>query len=118
MMRYVIDNGDGTSRVEEDDTPAPVPASLSRAQFFIMLAASGLATPAEALAGARTGAIPPALEPLFAALPEPAQTTARILFATANEFERRHPLMTAAVAAGLITDAALDDHFRAGATAT
>jgi hypothetical protein len=102
------------------EPPSPVapavPRSISRQQFFRMLARTPFATPAEALDAARTGSIPPALEPMFAALPEPQQTDARIMWATAVDFYRSDPLFALAVSMETITDAQLDQWFTEAAT--
>jgi hypothetical protein len=52
------------------------------------------------VAAAATGVVPAALEPLFVALPEPAQTDARVTFAAFQMAYRLDP-MTAMIAAAV-----------------
>jgi len=89
--------------------PEPVPqpgpeeiradlAPLTRRQVFIALHRLGLITAPEAVAAAATGAVPVALESLFASLPEPGQTDARVTFAAFQMAYRLDP-MTAMIAA-------------------
>lgn len=82
-----------------DDIRAAIPP-LTRRQVFIALHRLGLITAAEAVAAAATGAVPAVLEPMFAALPEPGQTDARVTFAAFQMAYRLDPLtaMVAAVA--------------------
>jgi hypothetical protein len=78
---------------------------LTRRQVFIALHRLGLFSADEAIAAAATGVVPAALEPTFAALPEPDQTDARVTFAAFQMAYRRDP-MTAMIAraAGLSED--------------
>lgn len=71
---------------------------LTRRQVFIALHRLGLITADEAVSAAATGTVPAALEPLFAALPEPDQTDARVTFAAFQMAYRLDP-MTAMIAA-------------------
>jgi hypothetical protein len=63
-----------------EDPRAAIPP-LTRRQVFIALHRLGLISATEAVAAAATGTVPAALEPMFAALPEPDQTDARVTFA-------------------------------------
>ena len=76
---------------------------LTRRQVFIALHRLGLITAPEAVAAAATGAVPAVLEPLFAALPEPDQTDARVTFAAFQMAYRLDAMttMVAAAAAGM-----------------
>ena len=76
--------------VPEDPQAAILP--LTRRQLFIALHRLGLITAEEAVAAAATGAVPAALEPTFAALPEPDQTDARVTFAAFQLAYRLDPL--------------------------
>ena len=82
-----------------DDVRAAIPP-LTRRQVFIALHRLGLITASEAVAAAATGVVPAALEPLFVALPEPAQTDARVTFAAFQMAYRLDP-MTAMIAAAV-----------------
>lgn len=96
--------------------PAPINEPvLTRAQFFRMLARSGIVTPPEAAQSARTGVMPPAIAALVEGLGEQEKADAEILWATATYFVRSNPLFAAAVAAGVVTDTELDDMFAVGA---
>lgn len=93
---------------------APVPAAISRRQCAAELFARGYVPGAEAVAMSATGAPPAAIEAVFAALPEPEQTHARIDFA-ATEYRRenqRVPEIVAVFEPGA-TPAVVDDFFRA-----
>lgn len=83
-------------------------APLTRRQLFLALYGQGHLTGPEALAAAATGAVPGALEPAFAALPEPDQTEARIAFATFREARRLDPLITMIARAAGLSDAEID----------
>lgn len=90
-----------------EDPRAAIPP-LTRRQVFIALHRLGLITAAEAVAGAATGVLPEALEPMFAALPEPDQTDARVTFAAFQMAYRRDPLTAMIAAAAGMTDEQLD----------
>ena len=89
---------------EPEDLQAAIPP-LTRRQVFIALHRLGLFSAEEAIAAAATGVVPAALEPTFAALPEPDQTDARVTFAAFQMAYRTDP-MTAMIAraAGLSED--------------
>ncbi|WP_103336560.1 hypothetical protein [Pseudotabrizicola formosa] len=99
--------------------PAPVPAPspddiraaippLTRRQVFIALHRLGMITAAEAIAAAATGVVPAALEALFAALPEPDQTDARVTFAAFQMAYRLDPMTAMIAAAADKSDAEID----------
>jgi hypothetical protein len=90
-----------------EDPRAAIPP-LTRRQLFIALHRLGLITAAEAVAAAATGAVPAALEPTFAALPEPDQTDARVTFAAFQMAYRLDPLTAMIAAAAGKTEAELD----------
>ncbi len=92
-----------------------VPASISRRQLLLAMAGAGLITDAEALAAATTGAVPAAIDAVFAQLPAAEALAARITWATMGVAERDHALITALIAAGLATSAEVDALFVAGA---
>lgn len=98
-----------------DDVAGPTPedlraliAPLTRRQVFIALHRLGLITAAEAVAAASTGAVPAALEPVFAALPEPDQTDARVTFAAFQMAYRLDPMTAMIAAASGMTDLQID----------
>jgi hypothetical protein len=90
-----------------EDIRAAIPP-LTRRQVFIALHRLGLITAAEAVAAAATGVVPAALEPLFAALPEPDQTDARVTFAAFQMAYRLDPLTAMIAASAGMTDDQLD----------
>ena len=87
-----------------EDMRAAIPP-LTRRQVFIALHRLDLISASEAVAAAATGVVPAALEPLFAALPEPDQTDARVTFAAFQMAYRLDP-MTAMIAASANLSAA------------
>lgn len=101
---------------EPPPPPPPPPITmLTRSQFFRMLARSGIVTPEEAVSSSQTGVMPPAIEAIITGLSPLDQADARILFATASVFEKANPLFAASLAAGIVTEAQLDEFFTAGA---
>lgn len=90
-----------------EDPRAAIPP-LTRRQLFIALHRLGLITAEEAVAAAATGAVPAALEPTFAALPEPEQTDARVTFAAFQLAYRLDPLTAMIAAAAGKTEEELD----------
>lgn len=90
-----------------EDPRAAIPP-LTRRQLFIALHRLGLITAEEAVAAAATGAVPAALEPTFAALPEPDQTDARVTFAAFQLAYRLDPLTAMIAAAAGKTEEELD----------
>lgn len=98
------------------EPPAPaVPASISRRQLLLALAGAGLISPEEALAAATAGAVPAAIDQVFAQLPAPEALAARITWATMTVAERTHPLVMSLIGSGLATEAQVDALFIAGA---
>jgi hypothetical protein len=97
------------------NAPPPVPSAISRRQFLIALMQAGLITDAEALAAARTGEVPIAIDAMFARFPPEQALDARITWATMTVVERRHSLLDAMVQLGLVTDAGFDALFRQAA---
>ena len=92
---------------EPEDPRAAIPP-LTRRQVFIALHRLGLITATEAVAAAATGAVPAALEPVFAALPEPEQTDARVTFAAFQMAYRLDPMTAMIAAAAGMTDDQID----------
>ena len=95
--------------------PVPGPAEiralippLTRRQVFIALHRLGLITAAEAVAAAATGAVPSALETVFASLPEPSQTDARVTFAAFQMAYRLDPMTAMIAAAAGMTEEQID----------
>lgn len=90
-----------------EDPRAAIPP-LTRRQLFIALHRLGLITAEEAVAAAATGAVPAALEPTFAALPEPDQTDARVTFAAFQMAYRLDPLTAMIAAVAGMTEPEID----------
>lgn len=81
---------------------------LTRRQLLLGLAAEGLITGEEALAAAQSGAVPAAVEAIFAGLPAPEQLAARITWAAMSQAERGNTLVGLMASAHGISPAALD----------
>lgn len=90
-----------------EDPRAAIPP-LTRRQLFIALHRLGLISAAEAVAAAATGTVPVALEPMFAALPEPDQTDARVTFAAFQMAYRLDPMTAMIASAAGMTEAQID----------
>jgi hypothetical protein len=114
--RYVWRAGALVRLLDPPPPPAPVPSSITRRQLILGLLAAGWITPAEAEAAATGGAPPAALDAVLANLTEADALEARITWATMSVAERFHPLLVAIVAAGIATDAQVDNLFRASVT--
>jgi hypothetical protein len=97
------------------NAPPLVPAAISRRQLLIVLAQAKLITEAEALAAAKTGEVPAAIDAVFGALPKEQALAARITWATMTVVERNHPLIQAVINANLATAEQVDALFRAAA---
>ncbi len=100
-----------TPPVEPEPTPEEIRAGLaplSRRQVFIALHRLGLITAPEAVAAAATGVVPDALEPLFATLPEPGQTDARVTFAAFQMAYRLDPMTAMIAAAAGLSETEID----------
>jgi hypothetical protein len=81
---------------------------LTRRQVFIALHRLGMITAYEAVAAAATGEVPSALAPMFAALPEPDQTDARVTFAAFQMAFRLDPMTAMIAAAAGLSDTEID----------
>lgn len=92
---------------EPEDPRAAIPP-LTRRQVFIALHRLGLITATEAVAAAATGTVPAALEPVFAALPEPEQTDARVTFAAFQMAYRLDPMTAMIASASGMTEEQID----------
>jgi hypothetical protein len=97
------------------NAPPPVPSAVSRRQLLIALTAAGLITEAEALAAAKTGDVPAAIDTVFAKLPKEDALAARITWATMTQVERDHPLVQAIIDAQIAPAEQVDALFRAAA---
>lgn len=100
-----------TAPIVPEPTPEEIRAALpplARRQVFIALHRLGLISAEEAVAAAATGAVPAALEPVFAGLPEPEATDARVTFGAFQVAYRLDPLTTMIASAGGLDDAAID----------
>jgi hypothetical protein len=109
----------------QDLPPEPVPSAsappvhptvISRRQLILALHASGVITAEEALAAAKTGEVPAAIDAVFARLPPDQALAARITWASMVEVRRDHPLIEAVIAAGLATAEQVDELFKAAAS--
>ena len=93
--RYVITpKGTVCETVDVEDVPTEQPQmveSISRRQFFQLLAMKGFVSQDEAVA-AMGGVLPAALVALVDQLPESDRFTAKMLLLGATEFHRSHPL--------------------------
>ncbi|CAB4158536.1 hypothetical protein UFOVP706_15 [uncultured Caudovirales phage] len=101
----------------EPPPPAPEPLPIrpiTRRQCARALFAQGMITGEEAIAMSAWAEPPAKIETIFAALPEPEQTNARIDFAAAT-YERSNFLLNAIMAASGSTSVEIDDFFRAAA---
>jgi len=100
-----------TAPTMPEPTPEEIRAvlpPLSRRQVFIALHRLGLISAEEAVATAATGAVPAALAPVFAGLPEPQATDARVTFAAFQVAYRLDPLTTMIATAGGLDAEAID----------
>jgi hypothetical protein len=97
------------------NVPQPVPAAISRRQLLIALTQAGWITEAEALAAAKTGEVPTAIDEVFSLVPKEQALAARITWATMTVVERHHPLIQAAIDAKIATSEQIDVLFRAAA---
>ena len=100
------------------DSLAVSVAKLTNRQLFAALAFAGFITEAEALAAGRTGAVPAAVDDVFAELPEQDAFLARLTWATMREVTRDHQLIGAMIAANLATAEQVDAIFTLGASIT
>lgn len=92
----------------------PVPASISKRQFFEALAGAGIITTDEALA-AMAGSIPAEMLAVIGALPAGQQFGAKMLIAGAMTFERSNPLVSAFMGALNMAPSVVDELWRSGA---
>lgn len=104
-------NGEALEPYEPPPAPAAVPAQITRRQLLLGLAGAGLIAPEEALAAATAGAVPAAIDTVFAALPPAEALAARVTWATMSVAERDHPLIIALITAGLAAPAEVDALF-------
>lgn len=95
--------------------PAPVPATISRRQCAAEMLRRGMITGGEAIAMTATATPPKMVETVFAAMPEPAQTMARIDFAAAA-YERPNSLLVSLMEGTGATMADIDEFFRSAAS--
>jgi hypothetical protein len=107
--------GEGLEPFDPPPPPPVVPPSITRRQLLLALAGAGLISGEEALAAAMTGAVPAAIDGVFAQLPAAEALGARITWATMSVAERDHPLIGALIAAGLATADQVDALFTAAA---
>lgn len=106
---------DGTQSVSEEIEvpPTPVPVEITARQFLIQLAISGIITSVEALAAAKSGEVPAAIDAIFDTLSYPDALGARITWARMTTVPRSDPLFAIAGPALGLSNEYLDDFFRA-----
>jgi hypothetical protein len=100
---------------EIEPEPPAVPAEITRRQLITGMVSDGLITAQEALDAAQSGAVPAAIDAAFGTLPSDQALAARIAWATMTAAERAHPLVALVGAAFGLSEAAIDDRFRAWA---
>ena len=109
-------DGQFTSASISQNPPQPDPApDITPRQLFIGLAREGFISWDEAEAAASSGAVPAAIEALFASLPAQQASEARITWARMSIVERKHPLIALIMAERDISHDQLDAFFRAWA---
>jgi len=97
--------------------PEPPPQIvLTNRQLFAALALTGFIAWEEALAAGRTGAVPTAIDDVFAELPEQDANLARLTWATMREVSRDHALIGMMIVANLATAEQVDAIFALGAS--
>jgi hypothetical protein len=111
-----LDEADLAQREIDAMSIQSAPVVLTNRQLFIALALTGFISEAEALAAARMGTVPAAIEEVFAELPDQDAFQARMTWATMREVPRDHPLIAAMVAANLATGEQVDGIFALGAS--
>jgi hypothetical protein len=96
--------------------PEPVPPEIPLIRLLLALNALNFISQAEALAAAKTGDIPASLEAqLFAVVTDPgAQFLIRLHWAGMYQAERASPFWGYVIAAGIATEAQIDQVFRVG----
>lgn len=121
-MRKLIDGGIEVEMTPEEiaayhiEQPNPVPASVTRRQLLIALAQMEIITGEEALAAAKTGAVPTAVQAVFDNMQPADNLAAEITWASMSVAERSNPLVAALAQANGMTDAEIDDFFRLAAS--
>lgn len=101
----------GNTATEPAAPAKPVPATIRLLQFLAQAVAVQMITPEEALAAARTGAVPAAFEAIFATLPPEQAFGARLAWAGMYEVDRASPLLVVVAAAQGMTEADMDQFF-------
>lgn len=96
--------------------PTPVPTSISRRQLILALATMELISGEEALAAAKTGDVPSAVQATFENLPPSEKLAAEVTWATMSIAERGHPLVAMLAAANSLSESDIDDFFRLAGT--
>lgn len=122
-IRVFKDGKWGYVRIETPSDPnptpepqePPIPATISKRQFWQQLANMGMITKAEALAVMVSGTLPPAFDALVSALDEDDEFKARMQLAT-NDYERSNEYVAAFAQAQDIDDATVDEIWKQGAT--
>lgn len=98
------------------DSAPPVPETATLRNLLRALTKMGLISRKDALAAARTGAIPAGLSaPLFAAVDEDTSFELELAWAAMYEAERASPFWRHVIAAGIATEEQIDDVFRLSA---
>ncbi len=100
--------------VEDGDLKraATVPPSITRRQLLIGLKANALISAQEAVAAAKDGSVPSAIQAIFDNLPtQDERDNAAITWASMSVAERNHPLVTALAQANQMTEQQIDEFF-------
>jgi hypothetical protein len=111
-----LDEADLAQREIDAMSIQSAPIVLTNRALFAALALTGFITWDEALAAGRIGAVPPAIDDVFGALPAEGANLARLTWATMREVSRDHPLISAMIAANLATNEQVDGIFTLGAS--
>ena len=120
-QEYIIVE-DGVPRPMTPEEIAAIPMTTSvfippitRRQLLLILPQIGVITAQEAIAAARTGEVPAAIQSFFALLSDADRLAAEITWATMSVCERSNPLLLGLAAQLGMSDAQVDDFFRMAA---
>lgn len=116
-MTHYVNGVPSDASIVLDNLPGfPVPDAITRRQLLIALAQMEIISGEEALAAAKTGAVPTAVQVVFDNMQPADKLNAQITWASMSVAERNHPLVAALAAANGMTDAEIDDFFRLAAS--
>lgn len=109
LIGCAYNDGEFTAPAPLVAPPPPVPALISRRQFFQQLAILKKITNDEALAAMRVGAIPMVLQSIIDTQPSDNQFAYELILSGAENLQREHPLMGIVMKALKLSS---DDFFR------